>query len=124
MADIDWPSNIPQVFQKNSFDEAPRSGVIRTEMETGAQKVRRRFTATVTEWAGSMIMTTAELTSFRTFYKTTSAYGSLRFNFPDQFNLSGPTVEARFLVDGNPYSIRQDGETLDWEVSFTLEVFD
>ena len=125
MADQDWPSDIPQSFQQSGFSDEPMGGVIRTDMDTGYAKVRRRFTSVTDMWSGTMVMTTTELATFKSFFKNTIKYGSLRFNFPDQYNLSGPTVEARFNINtgGKPYSLSPDGDSQDWQVKFTLEVF-
>jgi hypothetical protein len=119
-----WPGTLPDSFTKDSFSDTPTSGVIRTEMDSGAPKVRNRFTAVQDIWSGSMIMTTTQITQFKTYFNTTINYGSDRVDFPDQYNLAS-TREARFLIPsgGQPYQIRQDGETNDWLVSFTMEVF-
>jgi hypothetical protein len=121
----DWPSTIPQAFIQDSFSETQQGGVIRTTMDTGPAKVRRRFTATSTYWEGYMVMTYSELEIFKTFYETTIAYGSLRFNFPNQYNLAS-TVESRIVIEtsGTPFKVRPDGLTQDFQVSFKLEVFD
>lgn len=118
-----WPSNIPQAFIHESFFVSPMSGVIQTEMDTGKAKRRRRFTAVTEVWSGNMVMTSTELTAFRTFFKDTIKLGSLSFNFPNQFNLA-QTVEARFNNSSGdaPFTIAPDGQTLDWSVSFSLEV--
>jgi hypothetical protein len=124
MASIDWPVTIPQAFIQNTFSESPDSGVIRTNMEVGPAKVRRRTTAVNTVWKGSMVMTYAELLTFKNWFKNTAKLGSLAFNFPDQYDLVS-TVEARFIIDtgGKPYNISPDGETQDFMVNFNLEVF-
>jgi len=119
-----WPSTIPQAFIHDSFSESTQSAVVRTDMSAGPPKVRRRFTAVSDFWSGYMVMDSTELADFKTFYTTTTSYGSLSFDFPDQFNLTGPTVTARFKIDsgGQPYSISPDADTTDWQVSFTLEI--
>ena len=124
MADIDWPSTIPQAFQQDSFSEATASAVLRTSMDTGPTKVRRRTTSNPDIWSGRMILTSTELADFKTFYRTTSKYGSERFNFPNQYDLLS-TVEARFKIDtgGEAFSITPDGDTQDWSIDLTLEVF-
>ena len=118
-----WPSDIPQAFIHESFSATPMSGVIQTEMDTGKAKRRRRFTAVTEVWSGNMVMTSTQLATFKTFFNTTIKLGSLSFNFPNQFNLT-QTVEARFNNSSGdtPFTIAPDGETLDWSISFSLEV--
>lgn len=124
MADVTWSALLPQSFQKDSFTETAQSAVLRTNMDSGPPKVRRLFTSALDYWSGTMIMTASQISTFKTFFKSTVQYGSLPFNFPNQYNLS-EFVEVRFLVDteGEPYSIRPDGDTLEYAVQFTLEVF-
>ena len=121
MATIDWPSTLPQEFQKPSFNNSPNSGIIRTEMDTGYPKIRLRFTATTENYSGTMILTETQKQAFLTFFRTTIRYGSLRFNFPDPYG--GADIEARWVIstNGEPYSLTQDGDTTDWRLSFTLE---
>lgn len=119
---VAWPPTLPKVFEQNSFGETPQTALIRTNMSTGPAKVRRRFTAVSRYWSGTMIMTNAELTAFKTFFETSLVYGSLSVDFPNQYDAGATTVEARFLDEGEPYSISPDGGTLDWQVSFRMEV--
>jgi hypothetical protein len=123
MADVDWPTSLPQSFQQDSFMERQQSGVISTEMDTGAKKTRRRFTAVTTYWQGNMIFTESQVIIFKNFFKLSIGYGSLRFNFPNQYDL-GSTVEARFRIADTPYSLSPDRDTLDFLISFELEVFE
>ena len=112
----------PRVFIQGSFSDTPQSGVTRTVMATGPAKVRKRFTAISNYWSGTMIMTKTELDAFITYFETTLGFGSLSMDFPDQYAAGVTTVEARFQDEGTPYSILPDGGTLDWKVSFTVEV--
>ena len=61
--------------------------------------------------------------TFITYFETTLGFGSLSMDFPDQYAAGVGTKEARFLIEGSdPYSVSPDGGTLDWKVSFTVEV--
>lgn len=120
---IDWPSGLPQAFEAQSYQYAPGSGVVRTNMSAGPPKVRRRFTAVYDMHSGSMIMTkTLFTTTFLTFFGTTIAGGSLSFNFPNQFDDGVTTFEARFSFNETsaPYTVQQ--YTPEYvKLSFSLE---
>ena len=117
---INWPSTLPQSFQQSSYSESPQSGLIRTNMDSGPPKVRRRFTALVTTYKGSMILTNTQVATFKSFFTSTIKYGSLSFNFPDPTNLLS-TIEVLLKANDPPYNLVPDGETLDWMISFELE---
>lgn len=125
MASATWPSTLPQTFQQQSFTENSVSGVVRTEMDTGFAKTRLRFTATPDMWQGEMVLTKEEVATFKTFFKNDIAWGALKFNFPNQYDLL-TMVEARIVIDtdGTPYTLVPDGESQDFKLKYTLEVFD
>ena len=76
------------------YNESNQDPLIRTEMDSGPEHVRQRFTAVETQTQGIMYLTTAQVTTLETFYKTTSRYGSILFNWTHP--RTGATVEARF----------------------------
>lgn len=115
-----WSSLVPDTFQRDGFSNTLQSGLIRTDMETGNAKQRRRFTATTRTFAGNIIMTTAELAYFETWFDTVVFGGALAFDFPHP--VTGTTTEMRFKHQDPIYQIDPDGDTGDWRVSFTLEV--
>jgi hypothetical protein len=119
---IDWDSTLPQSYIQSSFNHTPQGNVLRTNMDSGPAKVRRLFTAVPENYSGVMVMTSAQLTTFKTFFTTTLGYGINTFNFPDPFNLSS-TIEVRFKIDSNasPYQVTPDADTLDWSITLNLE---
>lgn len=116
----DWPTSLPQAFQKSDFQDTPQSGVIRTDMSSGYPKIRRRFTAVTRTYTGTMILTETQRQTFETFFNTTLLVGSDIVNFPDPYNTSS-LVAMRWVPNSPPYTIQQDGETLDWRLSFAIE---
>lgn len=120
---LDWPSDIPQLYQKGSFSLVPQGNILRTDMSSGPAKVRRLFTAVPNDYSGSMIFDAAQLVTFQTFFDTTIASGSLTFNFPNPFDFGATTVEVRFKIDTKaaPYTLTPDGDTLDWDIDLSLE---
>ena len=104
----DWPSDLPQYFEADSYSYEPGGGIIRTDMETGPPKVRRRFTAVYPIHRGAMIMTRDQFTTyFQSFVDTTVSGGSTTFDFPYPLDDGDTDIEARFLVltGQSPYSV-------------------
>ena len=56
--------------------------MLRTSVDAGPEKRRRRFTAAPRPLIGTMRMTTAQVAAFETFFRTTLADGTLAFDFP------------------------------------------
>ena len=93
MASISWPSPFPDPISDDFNSEFP-SGVIRTKMDSGPEKVRLRYTAVPERMKVSYWVSYDEYLVFRTFFLYTSKHGSLRFNYTHP--LLHTTVEARF----------------------------
>lgn len=120
---INWPNELPQLYQKGAFSLIPQGNILRTDMDSGLAKVRRLFTAVPNDYSGIMIFTGAQLITFQAFFDTTIASGVLTFNFPNPFNFGATTVEVRFNITTKtqPYTLTPDGETLEWQVDLNLE---
>lgn len=119
----DWPVELPKGFEADSYGSAPQSGVIRTEMSSGYAKVRRRFTAVITEHSGTMIMTKEQFeTYFVPFFKVTIDYGTIPFDFPNPLDGGDTEIEVRWLVEGGspPYTWKQHGPGT-VSINFALE---
>jgi len=97
MADIYWPEYLPAALLLNGLSKQPQSNVIRTAMDAGPKKARRRYTARTVKYSGRQIFDAAELAVFEQFYHTVIADGVLRFNFTDPMSLE--TAEFRFTED-------------------------
>jgi hypothetical protein len=91
-----WSTQLlPQVPQKG-FTESIALNVIRSSMDSGPAKMRRRSTG-VNSMDLSFIMTTAECATLETFIKNT-LFGTKRFSFPHP--RTGSTVEVRIVPSG------------------------
>jgi len=86
-----WPASLPQRLLIKSYSESPADVLLRTSMDFGPAKVRRRGTAGPRPVSGSIIVTAAELATFKTFFNTTLLGGSLRFRWRDPI-ISGQTM--------------------------------
>ena len=115
MASINWPATLPKPLSDSYAENAP-DGTIRTNMDSGPAKMRRRYTAAPRPFALVMHLTSAQYATFDGFFVSTSRNGSLRFNFTHP--RTGSACEARFVgapTYGNPLGTECD-------VSFKIEV--
>jgi len=97
MAEIFWPDSLPNGLLADGFTKQSQSNVIRTTMNAGAQKARRRYTAITKRYTGKQIFDAAELAVFDQFFHTVLADGVLRFNFEDP--ITRETAEFRFTAE-------------------------
>ncbi len=116
MANPTWPASLPQKFSRNGYAEKRNVGTVRSKMDTGPDKVRRRFTAVPTTLAGSMKMTTAQTQTLDTFYQQTLAEGSLVFDWVHP--RTGAAVSMRML---EPPDVRDAGPDR-WAVNMKMEI--
>ncbi|MCL2765957.1 MAG: hypothetical protein FWD40_11880 [Treponema sp.] len=114
MTNIKWPELLPCGLLADSFEKQPQSNVIRTTMDAGPKKARRRYTARTIKHNGKQIFDAAELAVFEQFYHNVIADGVLRFLFKD--SITGETAEFRFTDD--PVVTDADGQ---FTVSMSLE---
>lgn len=110
-----WPGTLPQVFEEGSYQEALTDNTIRTKMDVGPDKVRRRSTAVVEKIRGTMTLDQTQWGTLRTFYYTTLA-SSLPYTWIHPS--TGAAINCRFVsppsVSGrSPYvSVNLDIEVI------------
>lgn len=111
----EWPATLPQTFDQTSYSEASPDMVVRTKMDTGPVKIRRRFTAAPYTLSGSMKLTSAQTNTLDTFYTTTINGGANSFTFTHPRKLT--TVTCRFTAPPKYAALNQDFmATLQFEV--------
>lgn len=119
---INWPSSLPQFVLRDGYNRSPRSNVIRTEMDTGPAKVRRRSTFKTFTLNVTMAMDVTELNTFESFFDSNLGYGALSFNFPNPEDPDN-TIEVRFNSENETmYSITPESSTTYFIVEMTLEI--
>ena len=114
MTNITWPSSLPQVIRLEGLSAQRKSNVIRTQMDTGPQKVRRRYTAITKEFTGSVVLTENQRELLEDWYQNIIGDGALRFVMKDPQTLQ--PAEFRFLEDYDEGS--NDGL---WIITMKLE---
>ncbi|MEE0892509.1 MAG: hypothetical protein UIT85_00610 [Treponema sp.] len=114
MTDILWPISLPQVMILDGLQGQRRSNVIRTSMDAGPQKARRRYTVASKDFDGAIIVTEEQRRILEDFYVNTIKSGALRFRMKDPQTLE--FKEFRFREDYKEQQI--DGL---WKITMLLE---
>ena len=112
-----WPASLPDDVLVDGYSERPPRVRLRTPMDAGPPKMRRRFTAAVEPIRCTMAFTRAQVTTFRTFYDTTLLGGVLTFDWTHPRTLAAVTFR---FADPEPEITPNSGK--DWIGDFTLEV--
>jgi hypothetical protein len=119
---VDWPSTLPQNMLLDEYSSGMPENTLRSSMDTGPAKVRRRSSAQPKRRVGKIFVTDDELDDFKDWYTDDIVDGSLRFDWVDPDD--GVTaVEMRFVeaptwapVDNDPITGTY------WEVMLDLEI--
>ncbi len=117
---VAWPASLPQsAFLKVA--EVRQSAVIRTAMDSGPAKLRRRFTAAVRNLDVAMFLDGTQKATFDTFFNTTLAEGALSFDWTDP--VTDSTISMRFREPATWNQIRT-GTVANrlWQADLALEV--
>lgn len=113
----DWPTYLPAPL-RNGFEINPEDPILRTQMDAGPDRVRRRFTAIPSRLPVSWKFTEAQLALFEAWHKLSMLDGSAWFtvNLPNGLGVSA--LDARFTKP--PKKALLSGKN--WNVSAELEV--
>lgn len=75
-----WPVSLPSL-ELDGYAETAPDVVLRSQMDAGPAKVRRRFTAGVRPIAGQVTLTAAQTATLDAFYVTDLAGGATPFDW-------------------------------------------
>lgn len=109
-----WPTQFRPLI--NSIQESPPDNSIRSQMDKGPSKIRRRTTANVRPMAFRLLIAKADVETFDDFYTTDTLSGADSFTFTHP--RTGQSVEAVFV---SPPSY-QEKEGNHYEVSVSIEI--
>jgi len=118
---IVWPPGLPTAPQLGSYVKRLPKLTIRSSVDAGYDKVRRRFTAAPTLVDMALKLTRTQVAVFRTFFLDTTAGGALAFTWKD--HETGDVCDYRFVDEPKLRALapRQSGSEY-WETEvFTLE---
>ena len=117
-----WPSNLPN--PTTTFNIAPVDQTIRTEMDVGAARVRRRTAYRTDLYTTCWYMSNDQVAIFRYWFDTTTANGGINGG-ASWFSINLPiastqytAVQARFK---GPYTITHLVGTY-WKIDGVLEL--
>lgn len=113
MISIEYPSTLP-LMRLEGMQTERKSNVVRTEMDAGPAKARRRYTVNTKHFTGTIILTCSQRLTFEAWYKHSLGDGVLRFKMIDPQTLS--YGEFRFLEDYTENAL--DGL---WQINIKLE---
>jgi len=117
---VAWPSSLIGVDVLDSgYSESPADNVIRSPMDVGPAKLRRRGTSMPQRISWQQILASTNVGSLDTFYITTLAYGSL--DFTRVHPRTGSTATTMRFLSPPTYSVVKDSPG-NWVVSFDCEV--
>lgn len=114
MTDVTWPSTLPQVLRLEGLNAKKKPNVVRTQMDAGPQKVRRRYTISTKEFSGTIVVSEAQREILEDFYDNVLGNGVLRFVMKDPQTLQ--PSEFRFLEDYD-----EDASDGLWQITMKLE---
>lgn len=117
MTDINWPETLPPVLRLEWLSDTLPQSVIRTQMETGPHKQRRRFTAAVEPLTGTLLLSADQTVIFDAFYRDALQMGALSFNWIHPRTLQ--SVEMRIIGNNPPKYSPAGGQ---YVLSLNLEV--
>ena len=117
---VAWPPTLPQKQFLGLRDER-QSGRLRTSMDTGPAKQRRRFTAATRNIGVPIVLDGAQRQTFDTFFITTLEEGVLSFDWEDP--VDDTTISMRF-ISFPPFELISGGipDERMWQAVMTLEI--
>lgn len=118
-----WPAALPS--PKNAgYAISPTNQTVRTDMEVGLARQRRRTADRADHVSVRWLFTDAELDTFRTWFESdTDAQGGASWFTVTLYlgNTGSTSVDARFI---GPPTITASSCTDHWDVAATLEVLE
>jgi len=110
-----WPPGLPQDAFLGHVETAPEER-LRTNMDVGPPKMRRRFTAGVRNVEIPLVLTTAQSTTLMDFYTTTLTGGVGAFDW--KLTRTGDTVSFRFVEPPKIEALEPNV----WKTALSLEI--
>lgn len=116
MANIVWPDDLPPAPVLAGYQEVAPTTVLRTQMDAGAPKMRRRFSAAPRPLKCALSLSKEEVELLDVFFNETCEGGADRFEWVHP--RTGETVEMRFT---QPPQYVPQADNL-WTAQLVLEI--
>jgi hypothetical protein len=81
MSDLIWPIDLPQAVAQDGYQETRVPNTIRSPVDQGRPKARRRYTASIQSFNIRLLLTEDQADLLDDFYEDTTAAGSLEFDW-------------------------------------------
>jgi hypothetical protein len=122
MSSAVWPASLPQNLRVGDHEETPPDTVLRTEMDAGPAKARKRFSTMPRKFSGSLVMTRDQLAEFDEFFNDVIGGGALPFEW--KIPRTAVTCDVRLTKAPayKPTSPRAEDASDYWIVTLDLEV--
>jgi len=117
MTNAVWPASLPQEPLVEGFNERAPDTVIRTQMEAGPPRARRRFTAGIRHIECQVRLTPARVETLDAFFRATLAGGALPFDWTHP--RTGAAATFRFV---EPPSYAPVARGTLWQGTLRLEI--
>ncbi|MGE0256925.1 MAG: hypothetical protein AB7N54_20245 [Alphaproteobacteria bacterium] len=117
MPNAEWPGELPDDVLVEGYREAFPDLLVRTEMDAGPAKVRRRFTAAVRPLSVRLDLDREQVDDLDEFFSDDLEHGALPFDWTHP--RTGDAVTFRFT---RPPEIRPDGDGTVWLAELQLEI--
>ena len=110
-----WPLTLPQKLESNGFQKTIGSTTIRSTMDIGFDKLRKRYTKQINKISATMQIDRTQYATLENFYLVTLNGGINPFTFTDP--VSNTASDYRFI---NPPTMRSIGgnyftASMEWE---------
>lgn len=115
-----FPATLPKPSMRQ-YSLTPANNVLRTEMESGPARTRRRYISVPTDIRVVWHLTLAELATFQAFYREAIYDGTGWFLIPVVMGDGEALRKARFK---EPYQAETIANEYSWRVTATLEVME
>jgi len=122
MAVYRWPTSLPQKPLVDGYSREVPNNVIRSSMDTGSDKVRKRGNGKPQVVKATYAMTAAQRDTLETFIRDSIAYGAICFNWPHpELN---KLVRARLKASSDGVCTFQPyKDTRWWQTQLTFEIW-
>lgn len=114
-----WPTTLP-LPMLDGYSVSPQAAVIRTQVEGGPARYRRRFSDAPEDITANVLLTAAQMVIFRAFYRDDIHMGADWFAMNGLDIGNGYTINSEVHMVGQYSAVKVDAKK--WKVSFKLEV--
>lgn len=115
-----WPPGLNNTVDQKSYTESLANNITSSDFDIGPPQIRRRSTGAPVPISMSILCTTAQVATFKGFYKDTLISGSQRFEW--EMPIEKTDVVMLFNPSAQP-SIKPAGGTM-YSISLSLLMYE